>query len=116
MEDQAWNNNSCGYDQRSEPKAGAAISVQLAATLKLCNAMSSMKSASCRSFRSRLGWVFILGLLLGYVSRAQSPSKGNPPPVPKTAGASLTPADAKRFIEQAETRLVDLWIKSQRAS
>jgi peptidyl-dipeptidase A len=75
-----------------------------------------MTSASRRSLRSRLGWLSFLGLLLVYVARAQSPSKGNPPPVPKTAGASLTPADAKRFIEQAETRLLDLWIKSARAA
>src|ERR1700686_936141 len=60
---------------------------------------------------------FILAVaLFASVARAQTPPKGNPSPVTKTTSAQPNPADAKRFIEQAETRLQDLWIKSGRAS
>jgi peptidyl-dipeptidase A len=44
------------------------------------------------------------------------PAKESPSAMPKTTSTQPTAADAKRFIEQAETRLLDLWIKSGHAS
>src|SRR6202158_1096673 len=55
-------------------------------------------------------------VLLASVARAQTPAKATLPPVARPPGARPPPADAKRFIEQAETRLLDLWIKEGRAS
>jgi peptidyl-dipeptidase A len=43
-------------------------------------------------------------------------SKPTTSPTPKAASAAPTVAEAERFISQAETRLLDLWIKSGRAS
>src|SRR6202163_1746189 len=43
-------------------------------------------------------------------------SKEKVSPSPQAAGGAPTVAYAERFISQAETRLLDLWIKSQRAS
>jgi peptidyl-dipeptidase A len=37
-------------------------------------------------------------------------------PAPKAAAAAPTVAEAERFISQAETRLLDLWIKNNRAA
>ena len=37
-------------------------------------------------------------------------------PAPKSAGSAPTVAEAERFISRAETRLLDLWVKSGRAS
>jgi len=62
------------------------------------------------------GLLVLSVVLLASVARAQTPAKKDPPPVAKTTSAQPTPADAKRFIEQAETHLLDLWIKAGRAS
>jgi peptidyl-dipeptidase A len=43
-------------------------------------------------------------------------SKPKTSSAPKAAGSAPTVAEAERFISQAETRLLDLWIKSGRAS
>ncbi len=43
-------------------------------------------------------------------------SKADVSPTHKVAGPAPTVAEAERFISQAETRLLDLWIKSSRAS
>ncbi len=43
-------------------------------------------------------------------------SKEKASPTPKAAAPAATVAEAERFISQAETRLLDLWIKGQRAS
>src|SRR6202166_2171334 len=43
-------------------------------------------------------------------------SKAAAPPAPKAAGSAPSVAEAERFISRAETRLLDLWIKSGRAS
>ena len=65
----------------------------------------------------------VFGLLLGALAAATSVSHAQAPPVKKTAsptnaasGAAPTAAEAERFISQAETRLLDLWIKDARAS
>jgi peptidyl-dipeptidase A len=42
--------------------------------------------------------------------------KANVAPAPKASAAAPTVAEAERFIAQAEARLLDLWIKSSRAS
>ena len=54
--------------------------------------------------------------LVASVARAQTPAKSNSPSGGKMTTAQPTAAEAKHFIEQAETRLLDLWIKSGRAS
>src|ERR1700688_2366014 len=66
-------------------------------------------------------WMF--GLLLAAIA-AMVPvangqtgaSKTKVSPANKPDGPAPTVADAERFISQAETRLLDLWIKSSRAS
>jgi hypothetical protein len=64
----------------------------------------------------QLGRLVLSVVLISSAARAQTPAKTNPSPTAKASSAQPTPAEAKRFIEQAETRLLDLWIKSQRAS
>src|SRR6202521_3531340 len=66
-------------------------------------------------------WISCLSLaaFAGFVSVAngQTPaSKAPSPAASKTAGSAPTVAEAERFIAKAETRLLDLWIKSGRAS
>ncbi|HSZ19979.1 MAG TPA: M2 family metallopeptidase [Candidatus Acidoferrum sp.] len=65
----------------------------------------------------------MFGLLLSAIAaiapyaNGQTPaSKETTSPRSKAAGAAPTVAEAERFISQAETRLLDLWIKSGRAS
>jgi peptidyl-dipeptidase A len=65
----------------------------------------------------------MFGLLLSAIAgiapyaNGQTPaSKETTSPTSKAAGAAPTVAEAERFISQAETRLLDLWIKSGRAS
>jgi len=65
----------------------------------------------------------ILGVVLAAIAAiapgivAQTaPSKAGTSPGPKAAISSPTVAEAERFISRAETRLLDLWIKSGRAS
>jgi peptidyl-dipeptidase A len=43
-------------------------------------------------------------------------AKANVSAAPKSSASAPTVAEAERFIEQAETRLLDLWIKSSRAT
>jgi hypothetical protein len=51
------------------------------------------------------------------VANAQTAApKATAAPAPKASTAAPTVAEAERFIAQAETRLLDLWIKSGRAS
>ena len=49
-------------------------------------------------------------------AHAQSTSKGKASNSSNAAAVNPTVADAEKFITRAETRLLDLWIKSQRAS
>jgi len=64
----------------------------------------------------RLSGLVLLLILFSPVTRAQTPMKTNPSSETKSASAPPTVADAQHFIEQAETRLLDLWIKAGRAS
>src|ERR1700687_3904163 len=66
-------------------------------------------------------WVSCLAFaaLAGMFSLAngQTPApKASSHAASKTAGSAPTVAEAERFIAKAETRLLDLWIKSGRAS
>src|SRR6266403_566921 len=78
--------------------------------------MASIASAAQSSLQRHIGWLVLSLALLAPVGRAQTPPKKNPSQPAKLTSTQPTPADAKRFIEQAETRLLDLWIKSGRAS
>jgi peptidyl-dipeptidase A len=78
--------------------------------------MTSIASIPHSLHRRQLGRLVLSVVLLVSGAHAQAPSKKDPPPAAKAPSAQPTPADAKRFIEQAETRLLDLCIKSQRAS
>jgi len=78
--------------------------------------MVSIAPAAQSSLQCHIGWLVLSLVLLAPVARAQVPPKKNPSPPAKLTSTQPTLADAKRFIEQAETRLLDLWIKSGRAS
>jgi peptidyl-dipeptidase A len=64
----------------------------------------------------QLGRLVLSVVLLSSIVRAQMPAKESPSAMAKTISTQPTAADAKRFIEQAETRLLDLWIKNARAA
>jgi len=57
------------------------------------------------------GSLFMAAILFGPVAQAQTPAV-----VHKTATSAPTVAEAQHFIIQAETRLLELWIKGGRAS
>jgi len=78
--------------------------------------MASIAPAAQSSLQRHIGRLVLSLLFLAPVARAQTPPKKNPSPSAKLTSTQPTLADAKRFIEQAETRLLDLWIKSGRAS
>src|SRR5258708_15903082 len=60
------------------------------------------------------GRLFAAVILCATIARAQT--SPNPPSAQKPVGSAPTVAEAERFIAQAETRLLDLWIKGGRAS
>ena len=61
--------------------------------------------------------LFAATIFLSPIARAQTPATPKRAPGTKSAiAAPPTPADAERFIARAESRLLDLWIKSARAS
>ena len=77
-------------------------------------------SAVSNANASRIRWY---GLFLAAIAVAApfaygqtTDSKPKTSSAPKAAGSAPTVAEAERFISQAETRLLDLWIKSGRAS
>jgi peptidyl-dipeptidase A len=78
--------------------------------------MSSISCVPHFSSQRHFGGLVLAVVLLASAASAQAPAKKNPSSEAKPSGAQPTPADAKRFIEHAETRLLDLWIKSQRGS
>jgi len=78
--------------------------------------MASIPSAPTSTPHRHIGQLVLSLLLLAPVARPQTQPKKNPSPPAKLTSTQPTPADAKRFIGQAETRLLDLWIKSERAS
>ncbi len=55
-----------------------------------------------------------VAVLIAPAALAQTPA-AKPASTPKSSAAPPTAADAERFIHRAEKRLVDLWIKDQRA-
>jgi peptidyl-dipeptidase A len=64
-------------------------------------------------------FALLLAAVMGFVVSACAqgePSRPNPSPAAKTSSPAPTVADAERFISQAEARLLDLWIKSERAN
>jgi peptidyl-dipeptidase A len=63
------------------------------------------------------GLIFAAFVAMAPVANGQTTAlKEKASPVPKAAGSAPTVPEAERFISQAETRLLDLWIKNQRAS
>src|SRR6266403_772773 len=78
--------------------------------------MVSIASAAQSSLQRHIGGLVLSLVMLAPIARAQTPPKKNPSLPAKLTSTQPTLADAKRFIEQAETRLLDLWIKSGRAS
>src|ERR1700675_4207511 len=66
--------------------------------------------------RVRMFGLFLVGIAATVaVANGQTPtSTAKPSPKPAASGAAPTVAEAERFITQAETRLLDLWIKGQR--
>jgi len=61
-------------------------------------------------------FAFLASVTLAPGVTGQTSSKGKASSSSKAAGIAPTVADAERFMTQAEARLVDLWIKSGRAS
>src|ERR1700730_2357330 len=78
--------------------------------------MASIASIPRSLFHRPLGQLVLSIVLLASTTRAQIPARESPSAMAKATSTQPTLADAKRFIEQAETRLLDLWIKSARAS
>ena len=78
--------------------------------------MAAIRSDASLPFKYLIGPIVASIILLSPVARAQSPAKPKPAPAPKSATAAPTVAEAERFITRAESRLLDLWIKSARAS
>jgi peptidyl-dipeptidase A len=68
--------------------------------------------------RARIFGLFLATIVsfCGVAIAQTAAPKANVAPAPKASGAAPTVAEAERFIAQAETRLLDLWIKSGRAS
>jgi peptidyl-dipeptidase A len=74
-------------------------------------------------FSSKQVFARLIVLAISFLALAGSVVHGqtaaptsNPSPSPKKAEAAPTVTDAERFINQAEARLLDLWIKDNRAS
>jgi peptidyl-dipeptidase A len=78
--------------------------------------MASRTYVSPTSCHRQLTRSFLAVLLCSPMIRAQASPKRNPSMAAKTTTAQPTVAEAERFIAKAETRLLDLWIKSARAS
>src|SRR6202165_4404720 len=78
--------------------------------------MSSIATGPHFSPKRYFGLLILSVVLLASVARAQTPMKTTPAPSTISSSALPTAAEAKRCIEQAETRLLDLWIKAGRAS
>src|SRR5260370_33511527 len=78
--------------------------------------MTLSKSFGHSSFQRQVGRLVLSLMLTTTVARAQTPMKKHLTATTKSSSVQPTVAEAKRFIEQAETRMLDLWIKSGRAS
>jgi peptidyl-dipeptidase A len=79
-----------------------------------------MPLTSAVSNASRMRWFGLFLVAIAAIAPAaygqSTDSKPKTSSAPKAAGSAPTVAEAERFISQAETRLLDLWIKSGRAS
>ncbi len=74
-------------------------------------------SANSNRWRCYAAFLIVAVAAIAPVASGQTPSSnGEVTPAPRAAGSAPTVAEAERFISQAETRLLDLWIKSTRAS
>ncbi len=75
-------------------------------------------SANSNVWRARvLGLLVAAIAVIAPVANGQTPaSNAKVSAAPKAVGSAPTVAEAERFISQAETRLLDLWIKNSRAS
>src|SRR6266404_1781533 len=78
--------------------------------------MTSMRSFRHSLFQRQLGRLVLSLILATVLARAQTPMKKHLAATTKSSSVQPTVAEAKRFIEQVETRMLDLWIKSGRAS
>ncbi len=78
--------------------------------------MSSITLVSHSSRQRQFSRLFLAVILFASAAHAQAQSKKKATPAAKTASAQATVADAERFITQAETRLLGLWIKGGHAS
>jgi peptidyl-dipeptidase A len=74
------------------------------------------KSPISNLFTMRLSGLLLATFWLSTGARAQKPATPGPAVIQESAKSAPTIAEAERFIAQAETRLLDLWIKSGRAS
>jgi len=74
--------------------------------------------AVSNALRSRRIGLFLAAIAaMAPVANGQTSAlKEKASPTPRAAAPAPTVAEAERFISRAETRLLDLWIKSQRAS
>ena len=86
----------------------------LDATPSIRRAPHSLSRSRARA--RQLGWLLIAVVLSGPAVVAQSPAKRSLVRTAKSSSASPSVAEAERFIAQAETRLLDLRIKANRAS
>jgi peptidyl-dipeptidase A len=75
--------------------------------------LTAPNASRCRILRLILAGV--AGCTLSANAQIAS-SREKAPPAARPASAAPTVAEAERFIAQAETRLLDLWIKSSRAT
>jgi peptidyl-dipeptidase A len=81
--------------------------LRMALTLAVSNALRSR----------RIGLFLAAIAAMAPVANGQTSAlKEKASPTPRAAAPAPTVAEAERFISRAETRLLDLWIKSQRAS
>src|SRR5260370_7311430 len=78
--------------------------------------MTSTQSFQHSSTERQVGRLILSVVLVTAVARAQTPMKKHLAATTKSSSVQPTVAEAKRFIEQAETRMLDLWIKSGPAS
>jgi peptidyl-dipeptidase A len=78
--------------------------------------MTSAKATKCGSASTRNRVLVTLLLFLGSPCFAQTPAKSKFSEGKRFTDRQPTIAEAQRFITQAESRLLDLWIKNNRAS
>jgi len=78
--------------------------------------MTSIRSFRHSSLQRQLGRLVLSLILTTAATHAQTPMKKHSAAATNSSSAPPTVAEAQRFIEQAEIRMKDLWIKGGRAS